>query len=64
LGLVRQGGLIVIDNVLWYEKVANESVVDKQTQALRELNDELFQDTRIDLVIVPIGDGIAMCRKI
>lgn len=63
LELVHPGGLILVDNVLWYGKVADESVVDKQTQALRQLNADLFQDDRIDLSIVPIGDGIAMCRK-
>ena len=63
LDLVHPGGLVLIDNVLWYGKVADESVVDKQTQALRQLNADLFQDDRIDLSIVPIGDGIAMCRK-
>jgi predicted O-methyltransferase YrrM len=61
---VHPGGLILLDNVLWYGRVADASVVDKQTQALRELNAEIFKDTRIDLAIVPIGDGIAMCRKI
>jgi O-methyltransferase len=60
---VRCGGLIIIDNVLWYGKVADEAVVDKQTEALRQLAADLLVDTRIDLSIVPIGDGIAMCRK-
>lgn len=60
---MRTGGLILIDNVLWYGKVADDSVVDKQTQALRLLNAFLYKDSRIDLSIVPIGDGIAMCRK-
>lgn len=63
LQLVRPGGLIAIDNVLWYGKVADRSVDDKATLAIRELNDFLLTDDRIDFNIVPIGDGIAMCRR-
>lgn len=62
LGLVRPGGLIAIDNVLWYGKVADPSVTDKATTALRDLNAFLLTDERVDFNIVPVGDGIAMCR--
>jgi predicted O-methyltransferase YrrM len=62
LPLMRPGGLIAIDNVLWYGKVADPSVVDKATQALRDLNAFLMSDERIDFNIVPVGDGVAMCR--
>jgi predicted O-methyltransferase YrrM len=59
---VPPNGLIAIDNVLWYGKVADESVQDKATVALRELNAHLLTDERIDFNIIPVGDGIAMCR--
>lgn len=61
--LVRQGGLVLLDNVLWYGKVADPSVVDKQTVALRALNDALVQDERVSYTLLPIGDGLALCRK-
>lgn len=60
--LVRPGGLIMIDNVLWYGRVADADVQDNVTEALRQLNAELLEDARIDLSIVPVGDGISMCR--
>lgn len=62
LQLVRPGGLIAIDNVLWYGKVADSDVTDKATVALRDLNAFLMQDERVDFTIVPIGDGMALCR--
>lgn len=62
LKLVRPGGLIALDNVLWYGKVADEQVTDKATVHLRELNAFLMTDSRIDFSIVPIGDGVALCR--
>ena len=62
LPLMRPGGLICIDNVLWYGKVADPAVDDKATVALRELNAFLLTDERIDFNIVPVGDGVAMCR--
>ncbi len=61
--LVRPGGLIVVDNVLWYGKVADAAVQDKVTNELRTLNAALLVDERIDLSILPVGDGIALCRK-
>eukprot|EP01024_Parvocaulis_polyphysoides_P039945 TRINITY_DN36206_c0_g1_i3.p1 TRINITY_DN36206_c0_g1~~TRINITY_DN36206_c0_g1_i3.p1 ORF type:complete len:311 (+),score=45.59 TRINITY_DN36206_c0_g1_i3:93-935(+) len=62
--LIKVGGLIVVDNVLWHGRVANPSNNDKNTVAIRNLNDKLFSDERIDLSIVPVGDGIAICRKL
>lgn len=59
---MRPGGLIAIDNVLWYGRVADEAVTDKATMALRELNDFVVSDERVDFSIVPIGDGMALCR--
>ncbi len=63
LQLLRPGGLIAIDNVLWSGKVADATVQDPQTQALRDLNQKLHQDNRIDLSLVPIGDGMTLARK-
>lgn len=60
---MRQGGLVLLDNVLWYGKVADAEVEDKQTVALRALNDALVQDARVDFSLLPIGDGLALCRK-
>jgi predicted O-methyltransferase YrrM len=63
LQLVRPGGLILIDNVLWYGKVADETVQDKATQSIRHLNAKLHQDPRISLSLVPIGDGLTLALK-
>ena len=63
LQLVRPGGLILIDNVLWYGKVADETVQDKATQSIRNLNAKLHQDPRISLCLVPIGDGLTLALK-
>jgi predicted O-methyltransferase YrrM len=61
--LVRAGGLIAIDNVLWSGLVADPSVTDADTTALRRLNEKLHQDSRFDLSMVPIGDGLTLLRK-
>jgi predicted O-methyltransferase YrrM len=64
LQLVRSGGVILIDNVLWYGRVADLSVTDKRTTILRELNAKIHQDPRVELVILPIGDGLTLARKL
>ncbi len=61
--LVRVGGLIAIDNVLWSGQVADPSITDKDTVAIRKLNEELHDDPRFDLSLVPIGDGLTLLRK-
>jgi caffeoyl-CoA O-methyltransferase len=64
LQLVRSGGLLAIDNVLWYGKVARPAEEkDKDTAALQALNARLHRDERIDLSLVPIGDGVTLARK-
>lgn len=63
LTLVRPNGLIAIDNVLWSGKVADPSVDDPDTVALRSLNMALKDDDRVDLSLVPIGDGLTLARK-
>jgi predicted O-methyltransferase YrrM len=63
LKLVRPGGLIAIDNVLWSGNVVNESDTSADTVALRALNAKIKNDARVDTVLVPFADGIFMCRK-
>ena len=62
LRLLRAGGLIAIDNVLWSGAVARAADSD-DTRALQELNDKLHTDERIDLSLLPIGDGLTLARK-
>jgi predicted O-methyltransferase YrrM len=62
LRLLRPGGLIAIDNVLWSGSVA-EPPKTPDTAALQALNDKLHHDERIDLSLLPIGDGLTLARK-
>jgi caffeoyl-CoA O-methyltransferase len=59
----RPNGLILIDNVLWNGAVIDPRVQGGDTQAIRELNDFLATDRRIDIVMLPISDGLTICRK-
>jgi caffeoyl-CoA O-methyltransferase len=63
LQLVRRGGLIVIDNVLWDGAVADPQNQEPTTLAIRQLNQKLRDDTRIDLSLVPIADGLTLALK-
>jgi predicted O-methyltransferase YrrM len=63
LRLVRQGGVIALDNVLWGGAVADPDDRTHQTEALRMLNAKLLSDNRIALSMLPIGDGLSLCRK-
>jgi predicted O-methyltransferase YrrM len=63
LQLLRPGGLIAIDNTLWSGRVADATSRDANTAALRTLNDKLHRDERIDLSLLPIGDGLTLARK-
>ncbi len=63
LTLIRQGGLIVIDNVLWSGAVADPKRNDADTRALRALNRKLHNDERVDLSLLPLADGITLARK-
>ncbi len=64
LALVRSGGLIAIDNVLWSGRVADPAVTDNRTEKIRALNQKLHDDDRVSLSLVPIGDGLTLARKI
>jgi len=62
LSLVDKGGLVIIDNVLWHGEVADETNVDKFTLNIREFNAYINQDKRVEQIIVPLGDGMTICR--
>lgn len=63
LKLLRQGGLMLIDNVLWGGDVARPEITNKSTLALRALNDKIRRDARVTFAMVPIADGVTMVRK-
>jgi caffeoyl-CoA O-methyltransferase len=62
LRLVRPGGLIAIDNVLWGGSVANAERSDTDTRAIRALNEKIHTDQRVQAVLLPIGDGLTLAR--
>ncbi len=63
LQLIRTGGLIIIDNVLWSGQVIDMEVQDNRTTKIREFNQKLYQDERINLSLVPIADGLTLALK-
>jgi predicted O-methyltransferase YrrM len=63
LKLLRPGGLIAVDNVLWSGEVANDANHDKDTDAIRALNEKVFNDSRVSMSMLPIGDGLTLARK-
>jgi len=63
LKLLRRGGLIAVDNVLWSGEVANEKAGDAMTVALRKFNDAVHDDDRVDLAMLSVGDGITLALK-
>jgi caffeoyl-CoA O-methyltransferase len=63
LQLLRPGGLIAIDNTLWDGKVAHPAPGDADTAALQALNAKLHGDVRVDVSLLPIGDGLTLARK-
>jgi predicted O-methyltransferase YrrM len=63
LQLVRPGGLIAIDNVLWSGRVADPQEQDNRTNSIRRFNEQLHQDDRITLSLVPIADGLTLALK-
>jgi len=60
---LRPGGLIALDNTLWSGAVANPNEREPNAVALRTLNDKLHRDERIDLSLLPVGDGLTLARK-
>jgi predicted O-methyltransferase YrrM len=63
LQLVRPGGIIAIDNVLWSGRVADPAVKDPDTAALRALNLKIRDDRRVDAVVLTVGDGLTLARR-
>jgi predicted O-methyltransferase YrrM len=63
LALLRPGGLVLIDNTLWSGRVADPEVADADTVALRHFNEVLHRDERVDLSLLPLGDGLTLARK-
>jgi len=62
LKLLDKGGLIIIDNVLWHGEVADEDNLDKYTINIRDFNTYVANDKRVEQIIVPLGDGMTVCR--
>jgi len=64
LDLIEKNGLIIVDNVLWYGEVAETKNQDKLTTIIREFNSYINKDQRTENLIIPVGDGLAVCRKL
>ncbi len=62
LGLLNKNGLIIIDNVLWHGEVVDEKNNDKFTTNIREFNKFVSDDKRVEQIIIPLGDGMTVCR--
>lgn len=63
LALLRQGGLVAIDNTLWNGAVIDTARNDNDTVAIRAINRKVRQDPRVDMVLLPVGDGLTLARK-
>ena len=64
LELLRKGGLILIDNVLWYGRPADPDASDDDTVAIREFNKYVYKDRRVDISLLSVGDGLTLARKL
>ena len=64
LTLVRKGGVIAIDNVLWGGRVLDNSDTEPSTRAIREFNSKLYKDDRVRISMIPIGDGLTLAQKL
>jgi len=64
LNLINKKTLIIFDNVLWHGEVFKKNVTDEQTNVMREFNKQIKHDSRVEKVILPLGDGLTICRKI
>lgn len=62
LKLINKNGLIIIDNVLWHGEVADENNLDKYTVSIRKFNEYVSNDKRVEQIIIPLGDGMTICR--
>jgi len=64
LDLIDKDGLIIIDNVLWHGEVTDKTKQDKLTVGIREFNSYVNSDKRVENLIIPVGDGLTICRKL
>ena len=64
LNLLNKGGLIIVDNVLWHGEVADKENNDKITNTIRNFNIYVKNDKKTEQVILPLGDGLTVCRKL
>jgi caffeoyl-CoA O-methyltransferase len=64
LELTKKNGLIIIDNVLWHGEVADENNNEKYTNIIRNFNEHVKIDKKTEQVIIPLGDGFTVCRKL
>ena len=62
LKLINKNGLIIVDNVLWHGEVADENNLDKYTVNIRKFNEYVYNDKRVEQIIIPLGDGMTICR--
>ena len=63
LKLLRAGGLVALDNMLWSGAVADPKISDADTSALRALNAKIHADPRVDMALATVGDGVMLARK-
>ena len=64
LDLIEKNGLIIVDNVLWHGEVVDVKKQDKLTTIIREFNSYINKDKRTENIIIPVGDGLTVCRKL
>ena len=64
IDLTKKDGLIIIDNVLWHGEVANINNNEKLTTSIRDFNNYVKNDKKTEQVIIPLGDGLTICRKL
>jgi len=64
LDLIEKNGLIIVDNVLWHGEVVDAKKQDKLTTIIREFNSYINKDKRTENIIIPVGDGLTVCRKL
>ena len=62
--LIDKDGLILVDNVLWHGEVVDNSKQDRLTVSIREFNNYVNEDKRVENLIIPLGDGLTVCRKL
>lgn len=64
IALLKPGGIVLVDNVLWGGDVANPSISDPDTEGIRKLNRRVHTDKRVEMCMLPVGDGLSIVRKL